>query len=166
VGRPAIEALRAERTAAWTADERAALDEVVAILRPSPRHLTDILDWLDDVAVRDGVRAASVLAHPELARLLRARGAASDRLKRWKERLRRLRFPRLSAREEGFAAIVRSLELGAGVSVAAPPGLEGGAVTVTIAVPSAAALAGAVERLRAGIARGAVERLFALLDDA
>ena len=38
------------RTADWPADARATLAAVVDALRPSARHLSDILDWLDDLA--------------------------------------------------------------------------------------------------------------------
>jgi hypothetical protein len=162
----ALEALAAARTAAWTDAERAALAAVIAALRPSARHLADILDWLDEVAVRDGVRPAAVLADPELRRLAGARGSAPDRLKRWKARLRCLRYPRLAAREAAIAELVRALDLGAAVAVRAAPGLEGGALTVTVRARSAAELAGALERLRARLAGGALAPLFALLDEA
>lgn len=161
---PAVAALLAARTAAWTAAERAALDQVVAALRPSARHLTDVLDWLDDVAVRDGVRPAAVLARPGLEAQLRARGSAPDLLKRWKEVLRRERYPRLAAREDALAATVRGLGLGRAVRVQPPAALEGGVVTFTIAARSADELAEVLERLHAALAAGRIEALFALLD--
>ncbi len=158
------EELIAARTATWSADEQAALTAVVEALRPSPHHLGDILDWLDDVAARDGVRPAAVLAAPALGAALAARGSAPDRLKRWKEALRRLRYPRLVAREQAFAAAVRALDLGRGVTIAPPAALEGGVVTVTIRAGSAAELDATLERLGAARRDGALARLFDLLD--
>jgi hypothetical protein len=161
-----VDAILAERTAEWPADARAALAEVVASVRPSARHLRDILDWLDDVAVRDRTSPAVVLADSELRAIVGAGGSAPERLKRWKERLRRVRYPRLAARERAIADHVRAMDCGPAVAIMPPPALEGGVATVTIRARSAADLAAAVERLRSRIARGDVDRLFALLDEA
>jgi hypothetical protein len=156
--------LLATRTAGWSDDERRALADVVAALRPSAHHLGDVLDWLDDVAARDGLPPAAVLAAPALRTALAAGGSAPDRLKRWKEALRRLRYPRLASREEAFAAAVRTLDLGRGVAIAPPAGLEGGTVTLTIRAGSAAELDAMLERIeRARAARG-FARLFEILD--
>lgn len=152
------------RTATWSADERAVLAAVVAALRPSPHHLGDVLDWLDDIAARDGVRPAAVLAQPVLTAALAARGSAPDRLKRWKEALRRLRYPRLVAREQELAATVRDLDLGRAVTIAPPPSLEGGTLTLIIRATTAADLDATLDRLDAARRRGALARLFALLD--
>lgn len=160
------DAVVAARTAAWSADARADLERVTQALRPSARHVTDILDWLDDVATRDGAAPGAVLADPELRAIVAAGGSAPERLKRWKECLRRLRYPRLAARERAIADHVRAMDCGPAVAVVPPPGLEGGIVTVTIRARSGAEVAAAVERLRTRIARGDVDRLFALLDEA
>jgi len=155
--------LLAARTAAWPEADRTAVAEVVAALRPSPRHLADVLDWLDDIAARDGTRAAAVLAAPTLRAALAARGSAPDRLKRWKEALRRLRYPRLAAREGEFGAAVRALDLGRAVTIVPPAGLEGGTLSVTIRAASADELAAALDRLEQCRRAGALVRLFDLL---
>jgi len=155
--------LLAARTTAWTDEERAVMADVVAALRPSPRHLADGLDWLDDIGARDGVRPASVLAQPTLRAALAARGSAPDRLKRWKEALRRLRYPRLATRERDFAAAVRALDLGRGVAIVPAAGLEGGTVSVTIRAASAAELATVLDRLESRRRTGDLTRLFELL---
>jgi hypothetical protein len=148
------EEILAGRTGGWPDDARAALAGVVATLRPSARHLSDILDWLDDVATRDGTSPGAVLADAELRRIVAAGGSAPERLKRWKERLRRLRYPRLAARERAIADQLRAMDCGPDVVITPPPSLEGGVATITIRARSA------------GIARGDVDRLFRLLDEA
>mgnify|MGYP001348781207 CR=1 FL=1 len=160
------EALIARRTATWTDEEGVALEAVVGALRPSARHLTDILDWLDDIAARDRVRPAAVLADRDLQAVLRFRGSPADRLKRWKERLRRLRYPRLAARESAIAELVRAMDLGRAVAVTPPPALEGGLATFTITARSTGELSAALARLHDHIARGSIDHLFALLDEA
>ena len=151
------------RTADWTTEDRAALIAVVAALRPSAHHLGDALDWLDDVAARDGVHPGEVLADPTLRTAFAARGSAPDRWKRWKDALRRLRYPRLAAREREFRETVRALDLGRAVTVAPPADFEGGVVTVTLRVSSEADLAEVGERLVKAQRAGTWSRLFGLL---
>lgn len=152
------------RTASWAAEERDDLATLVAELRPSPHHLGDALDWLDDVAVRDGLRPGAILAAPTLRAAAASPGSPPDRWKRWKEALRRLRFPRLAAREAEFAAAVRALGLGRTVTIAPPPSFEGGEMTITLRAATAEELATALERLGQATTDGTLARLFALLD--
>jgi hypothetical protein len=156
--------LLAERTAAWTEDERVLLGQVVAALRPSPRHLADVLDWLDDMAARDGTRPAAALEASTLRAALHGSGSPPDKLKRWKEALRRLRYPRLVAREQAFATAARALDLGHAVTIVPPAALEGGTVTVTIRAASAAELDAILDRLARARDAGEIAELFALLD--
>jgi len=158
--------LLAARTATWAADARAALATLVDALKPSTRHLGDILDWLDDIAARDGVAASVTLDDAELRRIVASGASAPERLKRWKERLRRLRYPRLAAREQAIVAELRAMDCGPSVTITPPAALEGGMVTVTIRVRSAAELGAALQRLWERLERREVERLFALLDEA
>ncbi len=153
----------AARTTDWTTAERAALAAVVDALRPSAHHLGDVLDWLDDVAARDGVRPGTVLADPALRAAFAARGSAPDRWKRWKDALRRLRYPRLAAREREFHDAVRVLDLGRNVTILPPPDFEGGVVTVTLRVSSERELLGHVERLGELQRAGAWARLFGII---
>lgn len=158
------DALLAARTVGWPDDTRVALSGLITALRPSAHHLADILDWLEDIAARDRTAPGAVLAEPEL-RIAASGGSAPERLKRWKERLRRLRYPRLAARETAVAEQIRVMACGPAVVVTPPAGLEGGVVTVTMRVRSVSDLDDAIERVRAGIARGDVARLFTLLDE-
>jgi hypothetical protein len=156
--------LLAIRTSDWTQAERAELADIVGELRPSVHHLGDALDWLDDIAARDGARSAAVLADPTLRAALAGSGSAPDRWKRWKEALRRLRYPRLVARERAFRDAVRELDLGRGAAVAPPADLEGGVVTLTLRIASADDVMDHVERLVKAHRSGAWSRLFDVLD--
>ena len=157
------EQLLAARTATWSDEQRAALATVVTALRPSPRHLADVLDWLDDIGAREGKHAADVLGAPALRAALAAQGGASDRLKRWKDALRQLRYPRLAERERDFAAAVRALDLGRAVTIVPPADFEGGTITLTIRSASSDELAAALDRLDRARQNGALARLFQLV---
>ncbi len=157
------EELLAARTATWTDAERGVLAAIVAALRPSPHHLGDVLDWLEDVAARDGVRPASVLDAPALRAAFASSGSAPDRWKRWKEALRRLRYPRLAAREHAFAAAVRALDLPHAVTIAPPAAFEGGVVTLAIRAATLEELATSLDGLARARESGALARLFALV---
>lgn len=154
----------ATRTTEWAPEERAGLAALVAELRPSAHHLADALDWLDDIATRDGTGPAAVLAAPALRAAAASPGSAPDRWKRWKEALRRLRYPRLAAREAEFGDAVRALDLGRSVRIVPPPAFEGGEVTVTVRAATADELAAAIDRLARAHADGTLARIFALLD--
>lgn len=145
--------------------DRDVLASVVQALRPSPRHLTDILDWVDDIVARDGGRPGQVLADSALQAALRG-GSAPDRLKRWKARLRRLRYPRLAAREALVTERIRALGLGSAIQVVPPPELEGDALLFCLRARSADELQAALERLHARAGDGSIAALFALLDEA
>jgi hypothetical protein len=155
--------LLAMRTGDWTSEERAVLADIVAELRPSAHHLGDVLDWLDDIAARDGAPPAAALAAPSLHTAFTSGGSAPDRWKRWKEALRRLRYPRLAAREQAFRDAARALDLGRGASVVPPSNLEGGVVTVTVRIASTDDVADHVERLMKAQRNGAWSRLFDVL---
>ncbi len=158
-------AILVARTAAWSDAGRAALAAVVETLRPSARHLSDILDWLDDIAARDGASPETVLDDARLRAIAASGGSGPERLKRWKERLRRLRYPRLAARQDAVASQLRAMTRPA-LTITPPPGLEGGVVTVTIRARTTGELADALAVLQRELAAGDVARLFALLDEA
>jgi hypothetical protein len=160
-----LDALIAERTAAWSDVARETLVAAVASLNPSVRHLTDVLDWLDDIAARDGGPVGAPLGSPPLVAIVRGSGAASERLKRWKDALRRMRYPRLVERETALADAIAALRLGPDVTVMPPRDLEGGVITLTVRARTPAEVSTAVERLRAALEAGGLDRVFAVLTD-
>ena len=81
-----------DRWLAYEADDRKALFQLARLLKPSGSHLRDMMDWLEEISLRDhrsisailGTKAmADLLTHPRLGR--------GDKLKRLKDELRRLR---------------------------------------------------------------------------
>jgi len=144
---PGLAALAAERRysaatlARWQqlpARDAEALRALATELRPSENQLRDLWEWAADVATRDDVPLATVLAHESLVAVRRRPLARSEKLKLVKAALRRLRYPRLAAAELELATRVGALALPRGARVEFPPFLEGDDVHVSFVARSAA----------------------------
>jgi hypothetical protein len=115
------------------AGDGAALLALVQELKVGENHLKDFLDWLEEIALRDGVNVAAILARDEMSRIMSdPRLGRNDKLKRLKDELRRLRFPRMARIEEEIQRRIREMKLKPQILVVVPPGLESGAVTVQV----------------------------------
>jgi hypothetical protein len=149
----------------WDPADAAALLDVAAALALGQNQLADFMEWLEDIAGRDGAPAAAVLGAPEVRGILAASLGRSDKLKRVKAHLRARRYPRLVAAERNLASAVGALALGPGVTVRFPPGLEGDEITVEVRARRPDALRDAVGRLARAAEGGGFDRLFACLDE-
>jgi hypothetical protein len=153
-----------ERWLRWTEADRDGLQAIAADLRASENHLRDMMDWLEEIALRDRAKIHEILASAAIEAIRTdPRLGRADKLKRIKEQLRRRRFPRLAALEDELGAIIKTLQLPAGVRVSAPPGLEGGRLKVELDAGSAAEMQELSGRLRAAAASDAMAQIFALL---
>jgi len=153
-----------ERWLSLSAEDGAALLALVRELKAGENHLKDFLDWLEEIALRDGVGVAAILARDEMSRIVSApRLGRNDKLKRLKDELRRLRFPRLARIEEEIHRRVRALKLDPGLSVNVPAGLEGGAVTVKIEATSHDEARRLTARLGDVMERAEMKEIFSLL---
>lgn len=149
----------------WAADDQAAFLSLVQTLQIGENHIRDLLDWLEEIRLRDGVTVCDVLARPEIARPLAAQLGRNDRLKAVKEALRKVRYPRLSRLEEKVRAAVKALDLGGRVRVSFPSVLEGDEMTIEIKARSVQELDDSVTRLRQQIDAGGIQHLFGLFDE-
>jgi hypothetical protein len=145
-------------------EDQQVLMDMVAALRIGHNHVRDLLDWLDEIVLRDGGSIAAILARAPFGEILTdPRLGRSDKLKRVKEELRRLRFPRLSQIETEIASRIRALKLGPKTQVAAPPGLEGGFLTVQLKATSREELRGMVAALAQAVEKPEIDEVFELL---
>jgi|SRR5262245_28259333 len=144
-------------------DQRALMD-MVAALKIGHNHVRDLLDWLDEIVLRDGGSIAAILGRAPFCEILTdPRLGRSDKLKRAKEELRRLRFPRLSQIEAEIASRVRVLKLGPQIQVGTPPGLEGGFLTVQLKVTSREDLKKLVAELAQAAEKPEIDEIFEFL---
>lgn len=138
--------------------------ELALNMRLGENHLRDFLDWLEEIALRDGLSFRDILQGAALSRISSdPRLSRNDRLKRMKEELRRLRFPRLARLEEQIQERVRELKLGPRLQISFPPGLEGGELTVHIKAASCAELEKSARVLAESLEKKAMKEIFELL---
>ncbi|HXG51615.1 MAG TPA: hypothetical protein VNN77_09455 [candidate division Zixibacteria bacterium] len=148
----------------WPERDRESLLVLARELKIGENHLRDLMDWLEEIAARDGTPVAAVLEGPALAAIRTdPRLGRADRLKRVKEEVRRLRFPRLSRVEDAIRARIRELKLSPRVTLSVAPGLEGGDLRVEFAARDAGELRAAVEKLAQACSSAAVREIFELL---
>jgi hypothetical protein len=142
--------------------DRAALLILMQQIKAGENHFKDVLDWLEEIALRDGIGIAS-LVESLAATIDDPRLGRNDKLKRLKDELRRLRFPRLARMEDEIQRRVRELKLAPGVSLTVPVGLEGGSVTVKIQAESAEEMRARLQSLAGAAESGPMNEIFALL---
>ena len=154
------------RWCAWGERDQEALWCLAKELQIGENHLRDLIDWLEEISLRDGGTPAEVLGRQEIRRVLAGSLSRNDKPKEVKGELRRLRYPRLSQLEEQLKETVKKMDLGSRVQITFPPFLEGDEVKMEIRARNTKELRESMERLLLRIEEGWVERLFALLDEA
>ena len=153
-----------ERWLDWKPADRDALEEIAVSLKIGENHLRDMMDWLEEISLRDRVSISEILAGQAIfAVKTDPRLGRADRLKRVKEQLRRLRFPRLAGIEDTIRQKIRALKLPAGIRLSVPAGLEGGRLQVEFSAASVTELQSFIDQLRAAAAGDIAAEIFALL---
>jgi hypothetical protein len=153
-----------ERWLGWTEADRDALADLAVGLKISENHLRDMMDWLEEISLRDGSTICEILAGSSIDSIRTdPRLGRADKLKRIKERLRRWRFPRLAAIEDALTERIKALHLPAGIRLSAPPGLEGGRLKIEFDAGSAAEMWDFSGRLRDAAESDDMTQIFALL---
>ena len=153
-----------ERWLNWAEPDRDALLRLVSDLKIGENHQRDMMDWLEEIAVRDQVKIQQILtgkiitdieSDPRLGR--------ADKLKRIKEQIRRIRFPRLAQTEDAIRARIQELKLHPGISVTVPAGLEGGRLNVAFQSSSHEELIKQIAKLAEASEKKSIMEIFNLL---
>jgi hypothetical protein len=120
-----------ERWLSWEQADRDALAEIAQIFQMGENHLRDIMDWLEEIVLRDRSSVCDVLGCKAIIDIKTdPRLGRADKLKRIKEQLRRSRFPRLAETEDAIRAKIQALMLHPEIRLSVPPGLEEGRLRV------------------------------------
>lgn len=126
-----------DRWLGWERSDRDALGEIAVSLKMSENHLRDMMDWLEEISLRDGSKIQEILARPAIFSLKTdPRLGRADKLKRIKEQVWRWRFPRLAAVEESIRTKIQAIKLPPEIRMHVSPGLEGGKLQVNLSAGS------------------------------
>jgi len=152
------------RLSEWDAPARAALGRLAVMLKVSENHLRDLMDWLEEIAVRDRRAIELILQEKAIADVeTDPRLGRADKLKRVKDEIRRLRFPRLSRTEDALRACISVLKLQPEIIVSTPPGLESGKLRFEFSVSSQQELRRVAAKLVDAAEKAATKEAFDLL---
>lgn len=150
-----------DRWLGWQPADQDALEEIAVNLKVSENHLRDVMDWLEEIALRDESNISAILERPAIYSIQTdPRLGRADKLKRIKEQLRRWRFPRLAAIEESIRVKIQALKLPARIELSVPPGLEGGRVHVTFSAGSQGEFENLTQRLSDAASSGIIAEIF------
>jgi tRNA G10 N-methylase Trm11 len=153
-----------ERWLSWDAADGGALERLAFPLKISENHLRDLMDWLEEVALRDGVTIQAVLSTKAVDNIATdPRLGRADKLKRIKEHIRRLRYPRLAEIEDLIRAKIQELKLAPEIRLSVAPGLEGGNLRVEFSAASHDELKSLTEKLRQAAEKKLSAEIFDLL---
>ena len=126
-----------ERWLDWDQPDRDALFRLAISLKIGENHLRDLMDWLEEIRLRDQSKIREILASKPITDVESdPRLGRADKLKRIKEEIRRLRFPRLAQTEDSIRARIQELKLHPEIRLTVPPGLEGGRLQIALSASS------------------------------
>ena len=107
-------------------DGQGAILPLLEALRPGENRVKELITFVREISLRDGMSVSSVLAGEEIRKVLfdqeMSRPQCMERLRRI---VKKMRFPRLTAMEEKFAQYKRSLSLPPHITLHPPPFFEG-----------------------------------------
>lgn len=148
----------------WDEQDREGLFRVACALKIGENHLRDLMDWLEEIALRDPPRIHEILSGPEIDRIeTDPRLGRADKLKRIKEQIRRLRFPRLVETEDAIRERIQALGLHPAIRLFVPAGLEGGKLRVEFNAASADELKKLSGKLADAADKAQVKEIFGFL---
>jgi hypothetical protein len=150
----AFHAQTLERWLGWDEADRNGLLRLALGLKAGENQLRDLMDWLEEIALRDGLAIDAILSGKAIRDIeTDPRLGRADKLKRIKEQIRRLRFPRLAQAENAIRNQIGAMKLTPEIRLSVPPGLEGGRLHIEMSASSheefkrlTAALAAAAEQ--------------------
>jgi len=148
----------------WDEPDRNALIAIAMDLNIGENHLRDLMDWLEEISLRDGIAIRTILENGTIGEALsHPRLGRADKIKRIKDQMRRLRFPRLSQTEDAITALIRDLKVQSQIKLFVPPGLEGGAVRVEFTAGSQEEFKDLARKLAEVASEDSMRDIFSLL---
>jgi ParB family chromosome partitioning protein len=146
----------------WDMEGRAAVLAVLRMLRCSASIQLEMIERIDEIAIREEKARSEVITDPELESILSdSRSNHRQKTQAVRDLLDRMRFPVLRAREEQFLNAVESLSLHSAIRIVPPPAFEGNNWRMELSFSSAAGLR---DLLDAAARMASSDRLEGVLD--
>src|SRR5262247_1511009 len=153
-----------DRWLGWDQLARDTLFRLAVGLKVGENHLRDLMDWVEEIALRDQSTIAEILTRKSIVDIESdPRLGRADKLKRVKEELRRLRFPRLAHLEDSIRVRIQELKLHHEIRLTVPQGLEGGKLRVEFSASTPEELKKLTVKLAEATAANSIREIFALL---
>lgn len=153
-----------QRWLAWNEADRDCLYRVACTLKVSENHLRDLMDWLEEISLRDHLAIAEILSRRDVIDVQTdPRLGRADKLKRIKENIRRLRFPRLAETEDALERRIQEVKLHPQIRLSVPAGLEGANLRVEFHAASADELRRLATTVADAANKESVKEIFILL---
>jgi len=122
------------------------------------------MDWCEEIASRDRVTVAAIFADKVIDDIATdPRLGRADKVKKIKDSLRRLRFPRLARVEDAIQDKVREFRLQPEIRMTVPPGLEGGKLQIEFSVTNQQDFKRLADKLAAAAVSTVASEIFTLL---
>jgi hypothetical protein len=152
------------RWLAWEQPDRDALYRLAFALKIGENHLRDLMDWLEEISLRDGLQVRQILGNGAVSGVESdPRLGRADKVKRIKDQIRRRRFPRLAQTEDSIRARIQELKLQPEIRLTVPAGLEGGRLRIEFDAASQDELQRLTAKLADVTGKEAVREIFDLL---
>jgi len=133
-------------------------------LKISENHLRDLMDWSEEIASRDCVAVATIFADRVFGDIATdPRLGRADKVKKIKDNLRRMRFPRLARAEDEIQEKIGVFKLQPEIRMTVPPGLEGGKLHVEFSVTNQQDFKRLAGKLAAAAEKNVASEIFMLL---
>ena len=130
-------------------EDREAILPLLEALQPGENRVKEIISFLREISLRDGVSLSSFLGRKDIAMILSDQETQRpQRIEQLRRIVKEMRFPRLSGMEKKFAEYKRSLSLPPQISFHPPPFFEGEQFKMELRFKDLKELGGLLARLR------------------
>lgn len=147
----------------WPEDARLEALRVLVILRCSASIQVEILEAIQEIALRRGTDCCAVMNREASRRILASEDLNHRRkTQALREQLARWRFPRLSARQTHVCDRIRAAALPGAIQIRPPRSFEGGVWNLEIAFSNSTDLAGNLDAVRGFAASGNLQAAMAM----
>ncbi|MDO8519882.1 MAG: hypothetical protein Q7T11_06935 [Deltaproteobacteria bacterium] len=111
--------------------EREEIYAYLSSLRPNDNKLREMLEWIHDVARRDGISPLALLRGIQIPNL-----DVPQKLEFLRDSLQKVRYPRYAKKKEEFEKIIQGLKLGGKIQVIPSPFFEEGKMEIRFRIGS------------------------------